>query len=125
MRGCGVEVMAVSATALMRISGRTGLRMIEGLRPVSRPSTVVPAPIGTGPAPTMTGRSTRRTVWAAAAKWFAVSASPAPSADLDVSVMVTQTGDYGATTGNLLPEPGAPTLSRRTELSASFAAYRL
>ncbi len=45
---------------------------------------------------------------------FTVSASPAPSANLDVTVSVTQSGDFGATTGTqtvTIPTSGSATLS--------------
>ncbi len=45
---------------------------------------------------------------------FTVSASPAPSADLDVKVTVTQSGDYGATTGQrtvTIPTTGSVTFT--------------
>ena len=45
---------------------------------------------------------------------FTVSASPAPSADLDVKVTVTQSGDYGATTGQrtvTVPTSGSVTFT--------------
>ncbi|MDE2884148.1 MAG: hypothetical protein OXO53_03485, partial [Chloroflexota bacterium] len=45
---------------------------------------------------------------------FTVSASPAPSADLDVKVTVTQSGDYGATTGQrtvTIPTSGSVTFT--------------
>ncbi len=45
---------------------------------------------------------------------FTVSASPAPSANLDVKVTVTQSGDYGATTGQrtvTIPTSGSVTFT--------------
>ena len=45
---------------------------------------------------------------------FTVTASPAPSANLDVSVTVSQSGDYGATTGQrtvTVPTTGSATLT--------------
>ena len=48
---------------------------------------------------------------------FTVSASPAPAADLTVSVSVTQSGDYGATTGAqtvTIPTSGSYTLTVAT-----------
>ncbi len=45
---------------------------------------------------------------------FTVTASPAPAADLDVSVTVSQSGDYGATTGQqtvTIPTTGSVTLT--------------
>ena len=45
---------------------------------------------------------------------FTVSASPAPAANLDVSVTVSQSGDYGATTGKrtvTIPTTGSVTLN--------------
>ncbi|MDE0673887.1 MAG: putative Ig domain-containing protein, partial [bacterium] len=48
---------------------------------------------------------------------FTVSASPAPSEDLAVSVTVTQDGDYGATTGSrtvTIPTSGSTTLTVST-----------
>ena len=45
---------------------------------------------------------------------FTVSASPAPAANLDVSVTVSQSGDYGATTGQrtvTVPTTGSVTLT--------------
>ncbi len=48
---------------------------------------------------------------------FTVSASPAPSANLDVKVTVTQSGDYGATTGQrtvTIPTSGSVTFTVAT-----------
>ena len=48
---------------------------------------------------------------------FTVSASPAPSSNLDVSVTVSQSGDYGATTGArtvTIPTSGSATLTIAT-----------
>ena len=48
---------------------------------------------------------------------FTVSSSPAPAVDLDVSVAVTQSGDYGATTGArtvTIPTSGSYTLTIAT-----------
>ncbi len=48
---------------------------------------------------------------------FTVSASPAPSANLDVKVTVTQSGDYGATTGQrtvTVPTSGSVTFTVAT-----------
>ncbi len=45
---------------------------------------------------------------------FTISASPAPAANLDVSVTVSQSGDYGATTGQqtvTIPTTGSVTLT--------------
>ena len=48
---------------------------------------------------------------------FTITASPAPTADLGVSVTVTQSGDYGATTGSqtvTIPTSGSYTLTVST-----------
>ncbi len=48
---------------------------------------------------------------------FTVTASPAPAANLDVSVTVSQSGDYGATTGQrtvTIPTTGSVTLTAST-----------
>ncbi len=49
---------------------------------------------------------------------FTVTANPIPAADLDVSVTVSQSGDYGATTGSrtltILPATGSATLTVST-----------
>ena len=45
---------------------------------------------------------------------FTITASPAPAADLSVSVTVTQSGDYGAATGSqtvIIPTTGSATLT--------------
>ncbi len=109
---------AAEATQGAKIwSGWTPVReALECIETATAQPTPTPTPPATPPTPEISIASDGEVTEGSAAS-FTITASPAPAADLTVSVNVAQSGDFGATTGAqtvTIPTSGTYTLSVAT-----------